>query len=71
MKHGVVKWFNENKGYGFIRQDDGRNILVHYSDIEGEGFRTLSEGEHVEYELEEKIKGIQAVRVRKLGYSKP
>ncbi len=71
MKHGVVKWFNENKGYGFIRQDDGRNILVHYSDIEGEGFRTLSEGEYVEYDLEEKIRGIQAVRVRKLGFSKP
>jgi len=63
---GKVKWFNENKGYGFIRQDsDGRDIFVHYSDIEGQGFRTLSEGEAVEYELAEGSRGFHAVKVRK------
>ncbi|HMA77188.1 MAG TPA: cold shock domain-containing protein [Candidatus Krumholzibacteriaceae bacterium] len=67
---GKVKWFNENRGYGFIRQEDGKNIYVHYSDIVGEGFRTLSENENVEYELEEKFKGIQAVRVKKINQVK-
>ncbi|MCD6379260.1 cold shock domain-containing protein [bacterium] len=67
MRRGKVKWFNENKGYGFIRQEDGENIYVHYSDIIGSGFRTLSENEKVEYELEEKFKGIQAVRVKKIS----
>jgi CspA family cold shock protein len=70
LQRGWVKWFNENRGYGFIRQEEGGNILVHYSDIEGEGFRTLSEGECVEFEIEEKLKGLHAVKVRKLGYSK-
>lgn len=64
---GKVKWFNENKGYGFIAKElDGTNIFVHYSDIEGEGFRTLSEGETVEFELVEGPKGPQAAKVRKL-----
>ncbi|MDZ7859438.1 MAG: cold shock domain-containing protein [Candidatus Krumholzibacteriota bacterium] len=70
MMQGKVKWFNENRGYGFIRQEDGKNIYVHYSDIVGEGFRTLSENENVEYELEEKFKGIQAVRVKKINQVK-
>ncbi len=64
---GKVKWFNENKGYGFIMQEsDGQDIFVHYSDIEGEGFRTLSEGENVEYELTEGAKGFHASKVRKI-----
>ena len=63
---GKVKWFNENKGYGFIQQeDDGQDIFVHYSDIEGEGFRTLSEGEDVQYELAEGPKGFHATKVVK------
>lgn len=70
MMRGKVKWFNENEGYGFIRQDDGKNIFVHYSNILGRGFRTLSEGEGVEYELEERHNGLQAVRVKKLGFLK-
>ncbi len=66
MRRGKVKWFNENKGYGFIKQEDGKNIYVHYSDIVGCGFRTLSENEDVEYDLEEGFKGVQAVRVKKI-----
>ncbi|MBN1163252.1 MAG: cold shock domain-containing protein [Candidatus Krumholzibacteriota bacterium] len=64
---GKVKWFNENKGYGFIQQEeDGQDIFVHYSDIEGEGFRTLSEGEDVRYELAEGPKGFHATKVVKV-----
>ncbi|MBU8923464.1 MAG: cold-shock protein [Bacteroidales bacterium] len=63
---GKIKWFNENKGYGFISQDtDGKDVFVHYSDIEGDGFRTLSEGEKVEYELADGPKGPHATKVRK------
>lgn len=64
---GKIKWFNENKGYGFILQEsDGKDIFVHYSDIVGEGFRTLSEGETVEYELAEGPKGPHATNVKKI-----
>ena len=64
---GKIKWFNENKGYGFILQEsDGKDIFVHYSDIEGDGFRTLSEGESVEYELADGPKGPHATKVRKV-----
>ena len=66
-RKGRVQWFNENKGYGCIRQEsDGQNIYVHYSDIEGEGFRTLNEGETVEYDLAQGPKRLRAIRVRKL-----
>jgi len=67
VRRGKVKWFNENKGYGFIKQEDGKNIYVHYSDIVGCGFRTLSENEKVEYELEEKFNCVQAVRVKTIN----
>ncbi len=60
---GKVKWFNENKGYGFILQDDGRDIFVHYSEIQMEGFRTLNEGETVQFELADSPKGPQAKAV--------
>lgn len=60
---GKVKWFNENKGYGFILQDNGRDVFVHYSEIRQEGFRTLNEGELVEYELTDGPKGPQAKNV--------
>lgn len=63
-KTGKVKWFNENKGYGFILQDGGgRDIFVHYSEIQEEGYRTLAEGETVEFELLESPKGPQAKAV--------
>ena len=62
---GKVKWFNENKGYGFILQDvdGGRDVFVHYSEIRQEGYRTLNEGEVVEFELAESPKGPQAKEV--------
>jgi len=61
---GKVKWFNENKGYGFIlREEGGQDIFVHYSEIRQEGYRTLSEGESVEFELADSDKGPQAKQV--------
>jgi CspA family cold shock protein len=67
MVVGKVKWFNESKGYGFIQQEENeRDIFVHYSDIEGEGFRTLNEGDSVEFEPVEGPKGLQAKNVRKV-----
>ncbi len=66
-ERGMVKWFNENRGYGFIRRKTGGNeIYVHYSDIAGEGFRTLSEGELVEFDLSEGERGLEAKNVRKI-----
>lgn len=61
--YGEVKWFNESKGYGFITQDGGDDIFVHYSGIEGDGFKVLAEGERVEFEIENTAKGPQAVHV--------
>ncbi len=66
MQQGKVKWFNENKGYGFIEYEEGPDIFVHYTAIEGDGFRTLSEGQDVEFEIKEGDKGLQAFRVMKL-----
>lgn len=63
MATGTVKWFNDAKGYGFIEQPEGGDIFVHFSSIVGEGFRTLSEGEAVEYELLETDRGPQAANV--------
>ena len=60
---GRVKWFNDQKGYGFITQDDSADVFVHHSAIKMEGFRTLREGEEVEFELLESPKGLQAVNV--------
>jgi CspA family cold shock protein len=65
MEKGSVKWFNENKGYGFIQRQDGADVFVHYSDIQGEGFRTLDEGQNVEFDIIEGAKGPQAVNVLK------
>ncbi len=65
---GVVKWFNDAKGFGFIEHTSGRDVFVHYSVIESEGFRTLKDGEEVDYEIKEGPKGLQASRVaRKLA----
>ena len=64
MPEGRVKWFNDKKGYGFIETDDQGDVFVHYSAIDGEGFRSVSEGEKVAFEVERGPKGPQAVRVR-------
>ena len=61
---GTVKWFNDAKGYGFISRDAGEDVFVHYSAIEGEGFRTFREDQRVEFTVEQGPKGLQAVRVR-------
>lgn len=61
---GTVKWFNESKGYGFIARDDGVDVFVHYSAIEGEGFRTLRQGQRVEFDVADSIKGPRAEKVR-------
>jgi CspA family cold shock protein len=66
MPNGKVKWFNETKGFGFVTMDDGTDAFVHYSDIQGEGFKTLVEGEEVEFEVTEGPKGPKAVNVRKV-----
>jgi CspA family cold shock protein len=60
---GVVKWFNDAKGFGFIEHTSGRDVFVHYSVITSEGFKTLKDGETVEYELKEGPKGLQAAKV--------
>jgi cold shock protein len=66
MAQGTVKRFNAEKGYGFIAQDNGADVFVHYSVIEGGGFRSLQEGERVEFEIVQGAKGPQATAVRKL-----
>jgi CspA family cold shock protein len=60
---GVVKWFNDAKGFGFIEHSSGRDVFVHYSVIAADGFKTLKDGETVEYELKEGPKGLQAAKV--------
>jgi len=64
---GIVKWFNNTKGYGFIGRDDGPDVFVHYSSIMGEGYRTLQEGDPVEFEIVQGPKGPQAANVQKPG----
>jgi CspA family cold shock protein len=63
---GKVKWFSDAKGYGFISQADGPDVFVHHSNIEGEGFKTLEEGQEVEFELVQGKKGLQAQNVVKV-----
>jgi CspA family cold shock protein len=63
---GTVKWFNDAKGYGFIAREAGEDVFVHYSAIEGNGFRSLRENQHVEFAVEQGPKGLQAVHVRAL-----
>jgi CspA family cold shock protein len=60
---GTVKWFNDSKGYGFIQSPRGEDVFVHFSAIQAEGFRTLSEGDQVEFEVRESDKGLQATNV--------
>ena len=66
MASGTVKWFNEQKGFGFITQDDGPDVFVHYSAIEESGFKSLTEGDHVEFEVTQGPKGPQAQSVKKI-----
>ncbi len=63
---GRVKWFNDSKGYGFIEQEGGKDIFVHYTAIQGEGFKSLAEGQKVEFEITEGAKGSQATNVVKV-----
>jgi CspA family cold shock protein len=63
---GTVKWFNKEKGYGFIARDSGGDVFVHYSAIEGQGFRNLMEGDRVEFSVEERDKGPAAISVQRL-----
>lgn len=63
---GRIKWFNEAKGYGFIQQDNGPDVFVHYSAIKGEGFKTLSEGQRVQFDIEEGERGKKAKNVIKI-----
>jgi len=66
MAEGTVKWFNDNKGFGFITPDDGsKDVFVHHTAISGEGFKSLQEGDHVTYEVTQGPKGPQAENVRK------
>ena len=66
-KTGTVKWFNDRKGFGFIRIDDEQDVFVHYSALQGEGFKTLKEGESVEVDMVEGAKGPQAANVVKIA----
>ncbi len=65
MAEGTVKWFNDAKGFGFISQDEGPDVFVHFSSIQGEGFKSLAEGERVTFDVEDGPKGLQASNVMK------
>ena len=67
MAKGTVKWFNDDKGFGFIEQEDGEDAFVHYSEIESDGFKSLDEGAEVEFDLEQGDKGPKATNVRKVS----
>jgi cold shock protein len=66
VTNGTVKWFNADKGFGFIAREDGPDLFVHFSEIDGSGFRSLEENQRVEFEINQGPKGPQAVRVRAL-----
>jgi CspA family cold shock protein len=63
MANGIVKWFNDSKGFGFIEQQDGPDVFVHFSEIKSDGFKSLSEGERVTFDIEQGKKGPAAVNV--------
>lgn len=67
MPKGTVKWFNDAKGFGFIAQEGGKDVFVHFSAIESSGFRSLAEGDAVEFDVVEGPKGLQAANVKKVG----
>jgi len=66
MSEGTVKWFNDGKGFGFIEQEDGPDVFVHFSEIQDEGFKTLEEGQKVSFEVSQGQKGPQASKVVKM-----
>jgi len=65
LAQGIVKWFNDRKGYGFISQEEGNDVFVHFSSIQSTGYKTLSEGDRVEFEIEESDRGPEAKNVVK------
>ena len=65
MEQGTVKWFNAEKGYGFITREDGSDVFVHFSAIQGEGYKSLEEGQHVTFDVEEGQRSLQAANVVK------
>ncbi len=67
MATGKVKWFNDTKGYGFIEQENGEDVFVHFTAIQGEGYKTLAEGQTVEFEVTQGPKGLQASKVTKVA----
>lgn len=66
MSQGTVKWFNEAKGFGFIEQDNGPDVFVHFSQIQGDGFKTLNEGDHVSFDVSDGQKGPQSSNVQRI-----
>lgn len=66
MANGTVKWFNETKGFGFVTTEDGKDVFAHFSAIQGEGFKTLAEGQSVSFDIEEGDKGPRATNIVKL-----
>lgn len=68
---GVVKWFSDRKGYGFIEREEGEDVFVHFDEIVGEGYRSLAEGEEVEFEVVKDPKGLRAQDVRRVGGERP
>ena len=66
MAQGIVKWFNDRKGYGFISQEDGNDVFVHFSSIEATGYKTLAEGDKVDFDIEESDRGPEAKNVKKV-----
>ena len=66
METGTVKWFNNSKGYGFIARENGEDVFVHYKAIIGDGYKSLTEGDRVQFEVEQGPKGLQATKVVKL-----
>ncbi len=67
MEKGRVKWFNESKGFGFIEREDGPDVFVHFSAIQGDGYKSLAEGQAVEFEVIEDTKGLKAINVAKVA----